>query len=138
MIKENYHSVIGFVVSKEKYPCFAYPYFVDADGIVCMQEGNDKIEKKSISLQEIKKCEGRHNYNGVSYLEKDFFNTKIYVFAYSDTDFCIGRKEEVAKFLEKTLTKHKRALKNPFLKNEILEFVGSVKKEKLENIELSK
>ena len=122
-MNENYHSVIGFVLERGCYPSFAIPYFVDRKGNVCFQvEKDGKIEKDITTIKVVKNLFGKHDYNGVSLMEKNFYKDKIYAFAYSEYDFCVGSKEEVNKFLFKTFKRHQRAIKKAGILDEIMKF----------------
>lgn len=122
-MNENYHSVIGFVLERGCYPSFAIPYFVDRKGNVCFQvEKDGKIEKDITTIKVVKNLFGKHDYNGVSLMEKNFYKDKIYAFAYSEYDFCVGSKEEVNKFLFKTFKRHQRAIKKAGILDEIIKF----------------
>ena len=122
-MNENYHSVIGFVLERGWYPSFAIPYFVDRKGNVCFQVEKDGIIEKDITtIKVVKNLFGKHDYNGVSLMEKNFYKDKIYAFAYSEYDFCVGSKEEVNKFLFKTLNRHQRAIKKAGILDEIIKF----------------
>ena len=130
---ENYHTIIGFIILNKDYPSFAKPYYVDCNGNCFIQKiENGFICKEYVDYEKVKNAEGIVLYHGINFLEKNFYKEEIYCFAFSKYDFCIGRKEEVANFLEKSYKKHKKEFKNPFIANEIVEFVANVKKEKLE------
>lgn len=138
-MNENFHSVVGFVILRENYPSFAMPYFVDRKGNYCIQtKTNGEITKRVISFDEIKIKKGLHQFNGVSYLEKDFYKKEIFAFAYSDTNFCIGCKNDVDKFLTKTFKKHKRKIKKANLLEEIVEFVFENRHDKTVHEEIQK
>lgn len=132
---ENFHSIVGYVLNNNKFPGFAKSYFVDCEGNYYFQSiKGEKIERIKTSFETLKKLEGNHDINGVSYTEKGFFENPVYAFAFSEYDYCIGSKKEVANFLEFSYKKHKKQFKNPFLSQEIVEFVAKTKKEEMEVI----
>ena len=138
-MNENFHSVIGFVLERGCYPSFAIPYFVDRKGNFCFQVRKDGQIKKEITyIKILKNLKGKHDYNGVSYMEKDFYKKKIYAFAYSEYNFCIGSKKEVADFLSKTYAKHKRSINKAHILDEIIDFTTQAEYESFKDLINSK
>ena len=129
-MNENFHSIIGFILTRGDYPSFAIPYFVDRKGNICLQMlKNNKIEKHTLPLQSLLRLNGKHDYRGVNYKEETFFEKIIYGFAYSRYDFCIGSKEEVYNFINKTYKKHKRKIAKINYFEEINKFMVETRKE---------
>jgi len=132
-MKENFHQVVGFIITGVKYPSFALPYFLDSDGNYCVQDFKKDctIEKKILPHSELLMCKGIHYFNGIHYMEKTFYSKKISAFAFSPKTFCIGTSSEILDYLsEDNLSiKQKRLLQKNNLLGEILDFNIKTKKE---------
>lgn len=129
----NYHTIVGFAIKNKDYPSFAKPYYIDIYGNLFFQNvKNGAIQKEIIPEDKVKDLEGNVLRHGINFLEDNFYKEEIFCFAFSKYDFCIGRKKDVVLFLEKSYKKHKKYFKNPFVANEIVDFVASYKKENLD------
>ena len=127
-MRENYHQVAGFILTGEKYPSFAIPYFRDIKSNYCIQQTkkDGSIKKKIIPSIELTKLKGLHNYSGVHYMKNTFYKDRIYVFARNKRDFCIGKSAEVSDYILKTLKKHSNLMKNYRLSTEIFKFIKEI------------